>query len=197
MTPTGSPARCSVFRPSPSSPPVICGVAPHQHRAGLRERERHHRERDARDAHAHRAGGERDDHAADERDEDAGPQRNAEVLERDAEAVGAGAEVQRVAERQHPGRSEQQVVRQRERGEHHAQRQQRERARHVGRRGQDAGDRDVQQRQHRHQHDQRDADERPETTDAAALSAVEASCLPPQDVRTAARAARPRAGSRR
>ena len=136
------------------------GVAAHEHRTRLRERERDHRERDARDAHRDGARREGDDHAAEEGDEDARPQRNSEVLERDPQAVRARAEVQGMAEGQHPGAPEQQVVRQRERREHHAEGQQRQGARHVRRRREDAGKRDVQQRQDRHEDDEHRADDR-------------------------------------
>ena len=104
------------------------GVAPHQHRAGLRERERHHRERDAGDAQGEGADGRREQDPRDEghhdraeEDELARPLDRREGVERDAEAVCARREVQRVPERQHPGEPEQHAIARRERREDHAE----------------------------------------------------------------------------
>ena len=134
-------------------------VAAHDHVAGLRERERHHRERDARDAQAQSAERGREHDRAEQHDSHGGHEGELRVAQHDAQAVRPDREVERVAEREQTGDAEQQVVAEGESREDHREGEQLQGAGRVGRTGQDAGQAQVEHRQECEDQDERATDD--------------------------------------
>ena len=111
----------------------------HEHLAGLRERERHHREGDPADTQADRAEQQRHEDPGDRGHRDGLPQRPLPLRQRDRRQVDAEREVERVPEREQPREAEEEVVGERDPGEEEAEREQAERPGAVERAAEDDG----------------------------------------------------------
>jgi hypothetical protein len=143
----------------------LVGVLLHEHLAGLRERERDHRERDPAHTQADRAEHERDDDPDHGDHQQRRRQPPLPLRQRDRGQVDAEREVEGVPEREQPREAEEEVVRERDPGEDEAEREQPERARTVERPAEENGDVEREQRHDRERRNQHDRHE--DGTDAA------------------------------
>ena len=107
------------------------GIRLDDHRAGLGEGERNHREGDACNPQAHRAEHERHGDRDDSEQRERCGKAPLPLRERNGGHVDAEREVEGVPEREEPGEAEQEVVRERNPGEDETQREQLERTGRV------------------------------------------------------------------